>query len=264
MNRKISIIIPAYNKEKTIFTTLNYLLHAVNKLTDHFEMIIVNDGSQDKTLREAIRLKKFNGNSGKIRVYNYKNNLGKGYALKFGFYKSTGEIIIFADADLDISSSQVTEFIKLIKANGADIIVGSKYHPRSRIVYPKIRYLYSRILKFLTGLLFKLCISDTQVGLKAFKRQVLESTMPRLIVKRFAFDLELLVVAGMFGFNKIVEAPVVINHNNITSTIHFKDVRNFFQDLLAIYYRKNILHYYDRHLISGQKGKIVALPQSII
>jgi glycosyltransferase involved in cell wall biosynthesis len=262
MNKKISIIIPAYNKEKTLFTTLNYLLHAVNSLTDNFEMIIVNDGSNDKTLREAVKLKKFNGNSNKIKIYNYHNNIGKGFALKYGFYKSSGEVIIFADADLDISSSQVAGFIKLIKKNGADIIIGSKYHPLSRISYPRTRVLYSQILKFLTGILFKLCITDTQVGLKAFKREVLEKTMPLLVVKRFAFDLELLVVASMYGFKKIVEAPVVINHNQITSTIHFSDVRNFLQDMLAIFYRQNILHFYDQGEIANKASKIITLPQS--
>lgn len=246
MNGKLSVIVPAYNKGPVLYKTLFNLISSIDEVTDDFELIIVNDGSKDNTLLEAKKIKKLQSKASKIKIYNYKSNNGKGYALQYGFFRSSGDYVVFFDADLDIDSHQIVNFLSLLENTKADIIIGSKYHPESRISYPKIRFIYSLILKFIIRILFQLHVSDTQVGLKAFKRGVLEKTMPVIVVKRFAFDLELLVVAAKFGFTKIIEVPVVLGVDKFTSTIKPTDVRNFFQDILAIFYRKNILRYYDQ------------------
>lgn len=244
MKGKISVIIPVYNKGSVLFNTLTKIIASLRKLTSDFEIIIVNDGSKDNTLTQAKKLRTFNGNRDNIKIYHNPLNNGKGYALKYGFLRSTGDKIVFFDGDLDIDSSHINHFINLLEQNHSDIIIGSKYHPYSRVSYPLNRYLYSIILKFIIRILFNIRVSDTQVGLKAFKREVLARTIPLLIVKRFAFDVELLVVANMYGFSNIIEAPVVINHNKITSTIDLWEVKNFLIDILAIFYRKNILRFY--------------------
>lgn len=242
----ISLIIPVYNKGSVLFRTLSSLLVHLKKatLTD-FEIIVVNDGSTDDSFAEAVRFKKFNGDTRKIKIFHYTKNVGKGFALRFGFNKSAGDPVIFLDGDMDIDTTQIIDMLNRYGDEHPDMLLGSKYHHESRIHYPLNRYFYSLILKGVIRLLFHLNASDTQVGLKLFRREVLAQVFPRLIIKRFAVDLELLVVAQMLGFEKIVEMPIVITHTSANhSTIDAWAVKNFCQDLVAIWYRKNILHYY--------------------
>ena len=102
----------------------------------------------------------------------------------------------------------------------------------------------SFIVQIMTRFLFGINVSDTQTGLKIFRRQVLEKVLPRLVVKRFAFDLEILSVAHRLGFTKIYESPVEL-HYNFASTIGPRAVYRFAVDYLAILYRTHILSYYD-------------------
>ena len=122
--------------------------------------------------------------------------------------------------------------------------IGSKRHPKSNVHYPLLRKILSKNYQIFVKTLFSLDITDTQVGLKAFRRKVLEEIFPHLIVKNFAFDLELLVVANKLGFTKIEEAPIKLNYN-FTSTIKLNAIKQILQDTLAIFYRKNIIRYYE-------------------
>lgn len=243
----ISFIIPVYNKGSVLFKTLSSLIkHLKQSQIKNYEIIVVNDGSTDNSFSEAKRFKNVHGAGKKIRIFHYHKNIGKGFALRFGFSRSIGDPIVFVDADVDIDTNQVISAYHQYSRLQPHILVGSKYHVGSRIHYPLNRYLYSLVLKRIIRFLFKLNVSDTQVGLKIFQRSVLEQVLPRLIIKRFAVDLEILVVATMFGFRKIVEIPVIIEHSSANhSTIDIQAVRNFCQDIFAIWYRKNILNYYD-------------------
>ena len=106
------------------------------------------------------------------------------------------------------------------------------------------RRLMSKCYQILSHILFKLNVSDTQVGIKVFKREVLEKSLPRIVVKKYAFDLELLVVAKMLGYNKITEAPINLDYN-FSSTISIGSIFAILEDTLAIFWRKNFLKYYD-------------------
>lgn len=249
----ISFIIPVYNKGKILFKTINSLIHRLqeNAITD-FEIILVNDGSTDNSFAEAVRAKKFNGATDKIKIFHYSKNVGKGFALRFGFSKSVGDPVVFLDGDMDIDTRQIIQGLNFFGPNQPDMVITSKYLPESRVNYPLIRYVYSLVLKGIIRVLFNLSVSDTQVGLKMFRRQVLDAVLPKLVIKHFAFDLELLVVAHMYGFTKIQELPVFIKLD-ATSTIDVWAVKNFCQDIAALYYRKNILKYYD----SSQTENIV-------
>lgn len=245
----ISFIVPIYNKGSILYEMLTSLFLNLKKhdITD-FEVIVINDGSTDNSFEEAVRFKRFNGDTHKIKIYHYSQNVGKGFALKYGFSKSTGDPIVFLDGDMDIDTRQVINALKTHATQNADMVIGSKYTAQSRTHYPKIRYVYSLILKYVITVLFHLSVSDTQVGLKVFRRAVLAEVFPRLIIKRFAVDLELLIVAQMYGFIKVTEIPVVINHTHASnSTIDIHAVKNFCQDIAALWYRKNILHFYDDH-----------------
>ena len=101
-------------------------------------------------------------------------------------------------------------FLRSCFARNADVVIGSKFHPESRVEYPRLRRIYSFFYYMLVRTLFGLPVRDTQTGIKLFKREVLERVLPRVLVKRFAFDLELLANAHHFGY-RIVEAPVEVN-----------------------------------------------------
>ena len=241
--KTLSVIIPAYNKDAEIFQVVSSYVSLLKKLPYNWEIIVVDDASRDLTLREAIRSKKFNGNTARIRVFSYNLNQGKGFALYHGFKQSKGEIIVFADSDLDLPAQNLPVLLKSFEKKRAQIAVGSKRHPLSVVNYPTTRRLMSKTYQLLIRTLFNLNISDTQVGLKAFKRQVLEDCFPRIVVKKFAFDLELLIVAKLLGYTRIIESPITLNYQ-FTSTIRPKTIEKILLDTFAVFYRKNFLNYY--------------------
>jgi glycosyltransferase involved in cell wall biosynthesis len=220
----------------------------------NFEIIVVVDGFVDKTFDNAKKIKK-----DKIKVVGYENNKGKGYAIRYGMARSKGDLICFIDSGMDIDASGISMLLEHMVWYDADIVVGSKRHPVSQVYYPLVRKLYSFGYHFLVRLLFSLNLKDTQTGLKVFKRGVLEKVLPRLLVKRFAIDIEMLAVSKYLGFDKIYEAPVKVqldpNNSEIKNTllIFSKNVRNMMQDTLAVFYRLKILGYYD----DGNKRKWV-------
>lgn len=243
--KKLSVILPAYNKDTEVFEVVSRLVFELKHINNKcdWEIIVVDDASQDHTLREAVRSKVFNGNALRIKIYSYNLNLGKGFALYHGFKKSSGDVIVFADSDLDLPSTNLPVLLSKFENNNADIVIGSKRHPLSTVHYPLTRKVLSKCYQLIIKALFSLNVSDTQVGLKVFRREVLENCFPRSVVKKFAFDLELLVIARMRGFNKIEEAPIILNYN-FSSTINFNSIFVILVDTLAIFYRKNILKYY--------------------
>lgn len=243
LNTKLSVIIPAYNKDSEVFQVVSSFVNQLKKLAYDWEIIVVDDASRDQTLREAVRSKRFNGNSKRIKIFSYNLNQGKGFALYFGFKKSIGDIVVFTDSDLDLPAENIPVVLTYFQKNTADIAIGSKRHPLSKVNYPLVRRIQSKAYQLLIRLLFNLNITDTQVGIKAFRRQVLEEAFPRIVVKQFAFDLELLVVCRLLGYSKLVEAPVVLNYN-FSSTIHFSTIFRILRDTAAIFYRKNLLKYY--------------------
>lgn len=243
MPNRVSVIVPAYNKDSEVFQVVSNYVQELKSRNYDWEIIVVDDASRDKTLREAIRSKKFNGNTKRIKVYSYNLNQGKGFALFYGFKKSAGDTIVFADSDLDLPSHNIPKIINLFEKTQADIVIGSKRHPQSKVNYPTRRRILSFIYYVLVKILFNLDIKDTQVGLKVFKREVLADCFPRILVKKFAFDLEMLVVAKLLKYDKIIEAPVVLNYN-FTSTITFEGIYKILNDTFAIFYRKNILKFY--------------------
>lgn len=239
--RKISVVVPAYNEEKNIYRTTRSLLNSLGRVSYDFELIVVCDGCTDNTAREARKNK-----SKKLRVHAYPKNHGKGYALKYGVMQATGEVVTFIDAGGDFHPSHIDRFVKLLEVFDADVVIGSKRHPMSRVNYPLIRQINSFLYHTLLRLLFRLHVRDTQTGLKVAKRQVLRRVMPRMVVKQYAYDVELLVVAKLLGYDRVIEAPVELKFNLETSSLTSQAVLDALRDTLAIFYRKNILRYYDR------------------
>jgi len=236
---KLSIVIPAYNEEKNIYKTVDEILKAHDVLDYDYEVIVVVDGSSDRTEDQAKRHK-----SSKVKIYAYKSNHGKGYAIKYGVSKANGDIITFTDAGGDFDPKQFDNCVKLLEIFDADFVIGSKRHPASRVNYPWKRRVYSYIYHKMIRVLFGLNVTDTQAGLKFMKREVAKAVVPRALVKQYAFDLEMLVIAKQLGYGRIFEAPVEMDFNKSSSGISVKTISKMILDTLAVFYRARVLNYY--------------------
>lgn len=244
--RLISVIVPCYKQEKTIVEDLNRIKAVLDKLRYPAELICVIDGMADHTFQAA---SKFAKKHASVKVVGYDTNKGKGYAVRFGMAESHGDIIGFIDSGMDINPNGLSMLLEHFEWYDADIIVGSKRHPVSKIDFPWQRRVLSMGYQFLVWLLFGLTIRDTQVGMKFFRREVLEKVLPRLLVKRFAFDVEMLAVAHALGYKRIFEAPIDVTLrfrgvSTITSQKFLRTVLAMFLDTLAVFYRLKILNYY--------------------
>lgn len=232
---------PAYNEGRHILSNIRETERTFNDLGVKYEIIVVDDGSNDNTLAEAKRAATAKGNL--IVIKNTKNH-GKGYSLKNGFRRATGELVLFLDADLELHPGQIRTLYDIMELQEVDVVIGSKRHPDSRLDYPLQRRIVSSVYFFLIKLLFGLPLRDTQTGIKLFKKEVLKKAFPRMLVKRYAYDLELLVIAHHFGY-KIGEAPVVLNFKEKMGSLNFGAVYLTWWDTMAIFYRMYILKYYD-------------------
>lgn len=250
MPPKLSIIIPAYKEEKNIYKTIKAILSAHEPLDYDCEIIVVVDGSPDRTEKEAKRIR-----SNKVKVFSYTPNQGKGHALKFGTQRASGDIITFTDAGGDFNPRQFDKCVRLMEIFDADFVIGSKRHPASRINYPRKRRMYSWAYHKMIRVLFGLNVTDTQAGLKFLKRKVAREVLPLVLVKQYAFDLEMLVVAHQLGHRRIFEAPVELQFNSVTSSIGYSSIKKMITDTLAIFYRARILKYYKKKASSRKKGR---------
>jgi glycosyltransferase involved in cell wall biosynthesis len=235
----LSIIVPTYRGGPRIYGNLVKLDHALSIIGELYEIIVVSDGDVDNTREEAERL-----DAPHVHVYHYARNMGKGFALRYGVARSHGKIVTFIDGDGDIDPLQIASYLRIMHETSADIVIASKRHSESQVIYPPLRRIYSFTYQTLLRVLFDLQARDTQVGLKLFRREVLTVVLPRIVVKRYAFDLELLVVANHLGFKHVVEAPVRIGQR-FSSTINRRAIMSILWETAAIFYRKNVLHYYD-------------------
>ncbi len=241
-NIYLSVIVPAYKTEKFIAKSIITLRETAEKITPDYEIIIVSDGNKDKTFTVAQKFA-----SQRIKIIHYQKNMGKGYALKYGARHAKGRLIAFIDADMNILPEGIGFFLELMKANNADIIVGSKRHLGSKINYSYLRRFQSRIFQAFIRILFNLGVKDTQAGIKLFRREVILKALPLSRINRFAFDLELLVIAKKVGYNKILEAPIEVR-TQISSTVNFKTAVDTLFETLKIFYFLKIAKYYDRQL----------------
>ena len=128
---------------------------------------------------------------------------------------------------------------------GFRVVIGSKRHPDSVLDYPLRRRFISAVYYGLVKILIGLPVKDTQTGLKLFKRKTLEWAMPRLLVKRFAFDLELLAIIHEKGFS-VSESPITLEFKGKLGCVRPITVKQVMQDTLAIFYRLRLLHYYQK------------------
>jgi len=237
----LSVIVPIYKQAHTIRQDLFTISDTLEQIRYNYEIIAVVDGiSVDTSYSEAKKCKLKN-----LKVFGYQTNHGKGYALRYGMTHATGDYIAFIDAGMEIDPNGLSMVLEHLEWYHADIIVGSKHHPASLVDYPFKRKVLSFFAWIYAGLFLDINVHDTQAGLKIFRRQVLENVLPRLLVKNYAIDLEILAVANLLGYKKIYEAPIKLTYDFRSLTASLKVITRTLIDALAIFYRLKILHYYD-------------------
>lgn len=237
---ELSVIVPAYREGPRIYANLTRLVGELNKLNVTYEIVVVSDGNTDSTVLEAQRVE-----SAAVKVFRYPMNVGKGFAISCGVDQSVGSLVTFIDADMELDPATIGTFIDIMRTNGCDAVIGSKRHPDSQVTYPRFRRLQSAMYQLLIRVLFNLKVRDTQTGLKLFRREVLYEALPLLAIKRFAFDLELLVVARQLGYRNVCEAPIRLDYQ-FESSVNLAAAWNVLWDTAAIFYRLRILQYYKR------------------
>jgi dolichol-phosphate mannosyltransferase len=238
----LSFVMPAYNEEDSIEEALGTLEEVVKNKMLPYEIIVVNDGSRDKTLPKAT---KYASRNGHVKVVSYSQNEGKGYAIKEGFMKTNGEVVVFADSDMEIDYNLVSSYIEALQHS--DIVIASKWHPRSVVEMPLVRRLLSCGFNVLVRLMTGVTLRDTQAGLKAIRKSAFLDVFPRLAVKRYAFDVELLTVAKLHGL-KVVEMPVRLK---MGASFRVREMWKMFIDLLGITYRLRVRRLYQRSRVRG-------------
>ncbi len=240
INESVSILVPVYNIEKNIEKNINILIEKISPFMTNFEIIISDDGSDDNSKKAIEKICAENKNI--IGVYS-KENHGKGNALKRACEIANGKYIIFCDGDMEIDPAQLENFFEIMNKENADIVIGSKRHKNSVVNYSNARKIISFVYFMFVKIFFHLPIQDTQTGLKLFKREAIINIFPRILVKAFAYDLEVLVACNSNG-KKIVSAPVIVNPNRHFGFIKLSVLWKTFIDTLAIFYRLNIVKFY--------------------
>ena len=233
---RISVIMPAFNEEGIIYHSIQETATALSGCD--YEIIVVDDGSSDCTYLEAQRAA---CEMPCVQVVRCESNGGKGYALRAGFDHCSGDLVAFLDADLDLHPRQFRTLYRIMCEMEADVVIGSKRHPESRLDYPWHRKLISTVYYVLVKALFGLSVRDTQTGIKLFCRPVLADAFPRVRTSGYAYDLELLVAATRFGY-RIAEAPVELDFRRCSQgRIGTGSIFAMCLDTMRIYYRASFL-----------------------
>lgn len=238
---KLSLVIPTYKKEDIVLDQLERLYGYLSRKNPDFELIFVIDGYVDNT--KAILEKYISENRlQKVRVVGYKQNKGKGYAIRYGMKKAHGDVIGFTDADMDIQIRTLGNALRLIKKNNVDVVIPSKFHKDSNVELSLERRLFSFGLLNINKMLLHIPknISDIGCGLKLFKKDILKVVLPNLKVNRFAIDSEILNEIGKLDCN-VVEIPFFLNKNRSDSTsTNIKQVTLMVRDIVKISFRDNL------------------------
>jgi glycosyltransferase involved in cell wall biosynthesis len=245
------VVTPVHNGAAYIARNIRQIVGALESLERPFEVIVVCDGSSDATADEARSVQ-----DSRVRILSYEFNQGKGNAIIHGVQQARGRLIGWIDSDLDIAPEMIVDAARRFDEREIDAVIGSKRHPLSEVGYPRIRRVYSWGFQLLVRILFRVNVRDTQVGAKVFRRELLDTVLPLLLVKRYAFDVEVLAVGAEFGFDRIEEAPVVLSYTFLGSGINRIAVWSMFVDTLAIAYRIHIRHWYVRRFASRQRSRV--------
>jgi glycosyltransferase involved in cell wall biosynthesis len=228
----LSIVIPAFNEESRLPRTLDSVIAFVRSRPYQTEIIVVDDGSSDRTLdivnsyRQTYPGLRFVSNGG---------NRGKGYAVRHGMLEALGEISLFSDADLSTPIEEADKLLAAIRERNFDAAIGSRAMDRSLIQVHQsaIRewagIFFNRMVQLILGIPF----SDTQCGFKAFRTERARIIFEQQRIERFGFDPEILFLAKRYGL-RVAEIPVRWSHDAATKVNVAADGLRMFLELILI------------------------------
>ncbi len=227
----LSVIIPSYNGENEIKGTVFAVRDYLSNQNYDWEIIVVSDGSKDKT---AEVVESFKSDIPNLRFINNKINHGKGYSVRQGILASTGDLRLFMDDDNSTTIDQIENFMPYIK-EGYDVVIGSIEAKGAKI--NEHAQWYRRFLGHISKLIIRVIaglweIKDSQRGFKLFSAKAANDIFSKAKINRFGFDIEVLVLAKKLGY-KIKEVPVVWN-NPSGSSVNLKSYFQVFGELLRI------------------------------
>ncbi|MFH1590249.1 MAG: dolichyl-phosphate beta-glucosyltransferase [archaeon] len=224
----LSIVMPAYNEDKRIKKSLIDIIKHLNEKKIVYELIVVDDGSSDKTVEIV------NGFQGNIRILKNKTNSGKGFSVRKGIENAKYDLVLFTDADLATPIEELDKMLKEMEL-GADIVIASRNLPKSNIVVkqPFYRQIMGKTFPFLVRLLLIPNIRDTQCGFKLFRTNIAKQIVKKQTIHGFSFDVEILFIARKLGF-KIKEVPVKWIDKKGSKVNPLTDAFKMFMDLIRI------------------------------
>jgi glycosyltransferase involved in cell wall biosynthesis len=226
----LSIIIPSFNEEQRLPDTLRKIAAYVRERRPDTEVIVVDDGSTDKTATVA---RSYQARIPLLRVLSNGTNRGKGFSVRHGSLEARGNIVLFTDADL---SSPIEEGEKLLARLAThDVAIGSRAVDRSLIEAHQSAFRESAGIVFnrIVRIILRLPFVDTQCGFKAFRRERCRIIFEQQTIERFGFDPELLYLARHHGLSTI-EVPVRWAHSPATKVSMLKDSVQMFLDVFVI------------------------------
>jgi dolichyl-phosphate beta-glucosyltransferase len=205
---ELSVVIPVFNEESRVSKSLEGTFRYLKAKKITAEILIVDDGSKDKTIQVVEKFKHQVTHRLALRVLKHEVNRGKGAAVRTGVLSAKGEIILYMDADNATPLTEYENFRPVLK-EGWDVVIGSRAIDRKKVQIhqPLYREAMGRIFNLLVQLIATPSLWDTQCGFKAFKRKAALDIFPLQTIERFGFDVELLYIARKLGYS-ILEAPV--------------------------------------------------------
>ena len=224
---ELSVVIPCYNEERRIETTLQRILPFLREHTNAYEVIVVNDGSTDKTSEIVARFQ-----HERVRLLQNSKNEGKGYSVRRGVLEANYPWILFSDADL---STPIEELLKFRQYQGYSILIGSRALKGSVITerQPFYRVVLGKTFNKIVQLIGVYGIKDTQCGFKLFQSSAAKDIFRRQTLHGFSFDVEILYLAKRLGYG-VKEVPVVWKNSPESKVNTFKEPWMMLKDIMVM------------------------------
>lgn len=233
----LSVVIPVYNEEKRV-NNLTQIMSYLKKQKFKWEVIVVNDGSTDKTLKKLKLLKNKaslfpSRNKLKFKILSYYPNTGKGFAIKTGMLSATGKHRLFLDIDLSTPIDELDKFLPLFKK--FDIVIGSRKMKSSNIIIRQslVRELLGKTFTLLSQKALQMKVSDFTCGFKCFSKKAAEEIFAKQTIQRWGFDSEILYIGKTKRYS-IKEVPVIWKNDPRTRVKFPQDIVNSLTELIKI------------------------------
>lgn len=232
MNGKIhlTILVPCYNEDGIIKQNLMEIQEFLSEKKYKWQIVVVDDGSRDNSVGEIRKIQSPN-----LKLVSYKVNRGKGGALKEGIANSSGEFIIFMDADLSVPVETIDGFLEVLEKGTCSVAIGTRKIKSAKVLVhqPWLRENLGKGFTFLTRMITGVRVSDFTCGFKGFSFEAADKIFSHSLLSRWAYDAEILYLAKKYGF-RITEIPVTWTNRKDTRVKLFNAVVTSLADLVKM------------------------------